>query len=153
MNTHQNHELPAITIIGVARTFYLHSATVQNEIGQFLHYFFANQILNKIPNKIDDYTMHGIYTDYDTQGNYSLIIGAPANNTQDIPEGMISSTIPAANYAVFAAKGPFAPSVANAWVTIWKTTLNRTFTYDFEVYDANSTNDEKSTVNIYIAVK
>ena len=61
--------------------------------------------------------------------------------------------MPAANYAVFSAKGPFAPSVAQTWATIWQTKLDRAFTYDFEVYNAQSTNDAKSIVTIYIALK
>jgi predicted transcriptional regulator YdeE len=97
--------------------------------------------------------MYGIYTDYDAHGNYSLIIGAPVSNAQEIPEGMINCTIPSANYAVFSAQGPFAPTIANTWATVWQTNLDRAFTYDFEVYDAHSTNNDKSIVNIYIAVK
>jgi len=67
---------------------------------------------------------------------------------------MIVKEIPAAKYAVFTAHGPFATAIGQTWQEIWQnTTLERTFTNDFEWYDAKSTNNADSIVKIYIAIK
>jgi predicted transcriptional regulator YdeE len=153
MNTYLNQELPSITIIGVSQTFYLNDPDAKQAIGEFWGHFFVSQTLAKIPHKIDEHTMYGIYTDYNASGSYSLIIGAPVTSTKEIPAGMVSKAIPAAHYAVFSAKGSFNPSLAQTWATIWQTKLDRAFTSDFEVYDEKSTNNDQSIVNIYIAVK
>ncbi len=152
MNTYLNQELPTINIIGVSQTFYLNDPNAKQAIGEFWGHFFVSQALAKIPNKIDEQTMYGIYCDYNPSGSYTLVIGAPVTSTKEVPAEMISRTIPAANYAVFSAKGPFNPSVAQTWHEIWQTKLDRAFTYDFEVYNKNSTNDDQSIVNIYIAL-
>lgn len=153
MNTYSNQKLNPITVVGIARTFNLNDPNAKEKIGQFWQYFFANQILTQIPHQTKPGTIYSVYTDYDAQGNYSVILGAPVTQVVDIPTGMVSKAIPAAHYAVFGAKGPFASSLAQTWANVWQTKLNRAFTADFEVYDEKSTNDEKSIVNIYVALK
>lgn len=112
----------------------------------------------KIGSKIDDAVTLGVYTKYDqpfdvATGTYSLIIGSPVTHVEQLPVGFVSHTIPAGKYAVFTAQGPIGTAVYQAWQEIWQTPLERTFTSDFEWYDARSTGDENSIVKIYIAIK
>ena len=113
----------------------------------------------KIPNKINPDVVLGVNTNYTsdfslTSGHYSLIVGCPVSKVATIPTGMVVKKIPAAKYAVFTAHGPFASAIGKTWMDIWQDkSLERTFTSDFEWYDSKSTNDDKSVVKIYIAIK
>ena len=65
--------------------------------------------------------MLGLYANYSSDfslssGYYSLIIGCPVANTNNVPKGMVVKEILAAKYAVFTAKGPFDLSVGRVWL-------------------------------------
>ncbi|HZW61990.1 MAG TPA: GyrI-like domain-containing protein [Candidatus Babeliales bacterium] len=150
--------MPAMLIMGAE----LRTTWMNNECYAAIPAFWQQQreqkIFEKIPNKAQPVLM-ALYTNYTpdfslTSGYYSLIIGAPVTSKANIPEGMVVKELPASKYAVFTAKGPFAESIGKTWVNeIWQTKLDRTYTGDFEWYDANSTDDAKSIVKIYIAIK
>jgi len=151
--------LPAMVIMGAE----LRTTYQNNECYSAIPIFWQQQLQNnlfaKMPNKVNPDVILGIYTNYThdfslTSGHYSLILGCPVNKADVIPTDMVIKKIPAAKYAVFTARGPFAPAIGNAWAQIWKDkSLERTFTSDFEWYDSKSTNDDMSVVKIFIAIK
>ena len=117
---------------------------------------FDEQTLDKIPNKVDPAVSYGIYTDYAQDGSYTLIIGMEVKSFETIPHGMIAKTIPAANYALFTAKGPIHESVSKMWATIWNLPeifTRRALTFDFERYDQRALQGDAAEVDIYIALK
>jgi predicted transcriptional regulator YdeE len=99
-------------------------------------------MLTHIPNRTNSNVVLGIYTNYTadfslTSGYYSLIIGCPVSKVDMVPTGMIVKEIPASKYAVFISHG--AANVPATWAEIWQNKeLNRTFTNDFEWYDAKN---------------
>lgn len=152
--------LPAMLIAGTE----LRTTWMNNECYSAIPAFWQQQrtenIIHKIPRKTYPDVVVGLYTNYTpdfslTSGYYSLIIGSPVTRADNLPAAMIVKKIPAAKYAVFTAKGPFHPSIAKTWLEeIWSNKeIERTFTNDFEWYDAQSTDDEKSIVKIYISIK
>ncbi len=132
-------------------------------VGIFSSIFWKEQqkanLFANIPNKTKPDVILGLYTNYSsdfslTTGHYSLVLCCPVNKSDVIPAGMVIKEIPAAKYAVFTAHGPFATAIGKTWMDIWQeTNLERTFTNDFEWYDAKSTNDAKSVVKIFVAIK
>jgi len=126
------------------------------KIGPLWQKFFAESIGQNIPNRKDQDTIYGVYTNYksDYRGLYSLTIGAEVNLLDEIPPGMLIVEIPAASYLVFTAEGEMPQAIISAWNEIWMyfsthTSQQRAYTTDFEVYDAN----HPQRVEIYIAVK
>ena len=115
------------------------------DIPPFWGKFFSENILDTIPNKANEKII-ATYTDYN-DGSYVLTIGAQVNSLENIPEGLVFKTIPAAKFAVFKNQGPAEKIVPKMWQHIWNLNLERTFSGDFEAYD----ND--STVAIYVTVK
>lgn len=160
---HMNYEtvtMPAMIIVGATLRTTWKNNECYSTIPAFWEEQRRNNIAQKIPNKVYPDVIMGLYTDYTpdfslSSGYYSLIIGCPVLNDQAIPKDMVVKKIPAATYAVFTAKGPFVDSIGKTWlVDIWQNKeIKRTFTYDFEWYDAKSTNDQNSIVKIYIAIK
>jgi len=100
-----------------------------------------------------------LYTNYTadfslSSGYYSLIIGSPVMSKEIIPSGMIAVEIPETKYAVFTAQGPFDKAIPRVWGEIWQNKdIERAFTHDFEWYNALSTDDDNSIVNIYVSIK
>lgn len=151
--------LPTMIIIGAE----LRTTYQNNECFSAIPTFWQEQqkanLFATIPNKTNPDVILGLYTNYSsdfslTTGHYSLILGCPVTKTDTIPAGMVTKEIPATKYAVFTATGPFASAIGKTWMDIWQDkSLERTFTNDFEWYDAKSTNDAHSIVKIFVAIK
>jgi len=110
-------------------------------------------ILNRIPNKIDN-TIYSIYTDYEKDHTkpYTTILGCKVENHDHIPEGMVGKSFDGGDYIKFTTKGDLAKDlVINEWLKIWEMDMDRAFTADFEVYGEKSQNGKNSEVEIYVA--
>lgn len=148
-------------MVGIAaRTSNAREMTGDGQIPQLWERFWQESLHQRIPGKLEPNTLYGCYTDYENgaAGEYTMLIGCRAESLNEIPDGMVSITIPAAKYAVFTSvRGPMAQVVVDAWQAIWKwssaSEVERTFSGDFELYDERSANPEDAQVDIYIAIK
>ncbi|MGY3053511.1 putative transcriptional regulator YdeE [Pedobacter sp. UYEF25] len=126
------------------------------DLGALWQQFFVDSLLEKIPNKISTNILC-VYTDYESDftGEYTAMIGVPAKDLSEIPDGLVGREFPAANFKIFTAEGEMPNAVVNTWNGIWTNdkNLSREYTYDFEVYGADSQKGEDSKVDIYISVK
>lgn len=115
----------------------------------------TEDILNKIPNKIDG-TVYSIYTDYEKDHTkpYTTLLGCKVANLDDIPEGMVGKSFDGGNYVKFTPKGNLEEGlVINEWIKIWGMDLGRVFTADFEMYGEKAQNPADAEVDILIAVE
>ena len=143
-------------VIGISiRTTNANSQS-QQDLGKLWGHFFAENIIEKIPNKISSNILC-IYTDYesDFSGEYTTIIGVPVSTLDELPSELIGREFEAGNFEKFVAKGEMTSAVVNTWIDIWQhdKELNRMYSYDFEVYGENSNKGEQSEVEIFVAVK
>ncbi|GAA4277661.1 GyrI-like domain-containing protein [Aquimarina mytili] len=128
---------------------------ITNDIQKLWNTFMERGISNKIPNKIDE-TLYGIYTDYENgaSGYYNAIVGCKVDNLENIPEGMVGTTIKNGNYSKFVAKGDVTKeAIPDVWAKIWRSDLNRTYATDFEVYDDRAVDPTNAEVDIFVGVK
>lgn len=125
----------------------LESGNQPEKIGQLWQQFFQNEVVEKIPGKVNE-NLIGLYTDYegDQTAGMMVVVGAAVMDTELAPEGMVKKSIPAGNYAVFTAEK--AEDVGKVWHEIWNTDLKRTFVADFEVYKMDG-----SPIEIYIGIE
>lgn len=116
--------------------------------------FYNEDIVSKIPNKASNEVI-ALYCDYegDYTQPYSLVIGCLVNSLDDIPEGMVTKTIPAGSYAVFRAIGDYPASLIETWGNIWQTELKRTYTGDYEFYGEKFASGSPDEVEVYIAIE
>ena len=143
-------------VIGISiRTTNANSQS-QQDLGKLWGQFFAENIIEKIPNKISSHILC-IYTDYesDYSGEYTTIIGIPVSTLDEVPSGLIGREFEAGNFQKFVAKGEITSAVVNTWIEIWQRDkeLDREYSYDFEVYGENSNKGDQSEVEIFVAVK
>jgi predicted transcriptional regulator YdeE len=144
----------SLKIIGISvRTTNKDNQSAQ-DIGKLWGQFYSENILEKIPNKVNN-DIYSIYTDYKNnfQDEYTTIIGVRVNNLHSIPAGCVGREFPNENFKVFTAKGQMPKAIMDAWFNIWQQDkeLQRKYTYDFELYSDKSHNGENSEVDIYIS--
>lgn len=115
--------------------------------------FFNENILAKIPNKIDG-SILALYTDYegDYTQPYSWILGCEVSSLDNVPEGLVAKVIPQSKYAVFTTQGEFPQGLIAAWQAIWNSGLHRSYTSDFELYRSDFNPQTNPEVKVYIAV-
>jgi predicted transcriptional regulator YdeE len=131
-------------------------------IGKQWHHFMNDDLINKIPNRVDQ-TIYAVYTDYtsDANGQYTLIVGAKVRPVPNptIPDGMVIKTVPKGRYAVFTTeRGPVIKVVVDTWKQIWayyQSPQNgqRAYQADFEVYDQRAADPNNAQVDIYVGLK
>lgn len=126
------------------------STTIEALWGQFI----SENLLEKIPNQLGSDILC-IYTDYESDytGKYTCFLGLKVSSLDDIPAGLVGREFEGGNFQAFMAKGVLPQAIVETWHSIWNQdeTLNRSYTYDYEVYDHRSRLGEESEVDIYIA--
>lgn len=128
------------------------------DIGKLWGRFMADNLINTIPNRINN-DLYAVYYNIDfTHGEkretltYDFMIGAKVSDITNLPEGMKAVQIPARTYTVFTAQGDFQTSVPQAWNEIWQSNIKRRFEYDFEHYTEDYTQlpEKDRKVDIFI---
>ncbi|WKN41116.1 effector binding domain-containing protein [Tunicatimonas pelagia] len=157
----QNHlnmktvKIEPFQLIGISVRTTNENGQAAQDIGQLWSKFMAENMLSKIPNKVDD-TVYSLYTDYegDHTQPYTTILGCKVNSLDEIPEEMAGRSFDGGNYVKTTAKGDLAQGlIINHWSKIWATELARRYTADFEVYGTKATNPSDAEVDILVAVE
>lgn len=146
-------KLDSFSVMGIAVRTNKKGDDFAQHISDLWNTFMTENILNKIPNKIND-TVYAVYTDYEsdyTEG-YTMILGCQVESTENIPEKMVFTTIEEGNYTQFTANGDITKGVIyDEWKKIWKSDIKRRYTTDFEVYGTKTQNPQDAEVAIFIA--
>ena len=107
-------------------------------------------ISQKVPNKVDE-TIYAVSTDY--EGDYTTLIGYRVKDLGHIDESLSVKIIPASTYAKFTDKGNLVGgAVIDAWMKVWKTKLQRTYTADLEVYGEKAVDPTNDEADIFVAI-
>jgi len=144
----------ALTIVGISVRTSNDPGKGEKDIPALWNRYMEENIGDLIPHKKNE-TLYGVYTDYegDHTQPYTLLIGSEVSSLDDIPENLSVKVIPAAKYAAFTAKGDLTQgAVINTWMEVWKADLNRTFTFDLEVYGEKAMNPKDGEADVLIAI-
>jgi len=127
-------------------------------IGMAWNDFFAKNIFEKIPNKIDD-RIYGVYLNFEEgfsedieNKKYDLIIGCKVSDFEWLPKWLSGWEVPEQQYAKFIAVGDLPRAVIKEWENIWNSDIEKNYTVDFEVYSEKSQKWKNSEVDIYVWV-
>jgi len=123
-------------IIGVTKRTTNENDQGAQDIPELWNHFLSNQIIDKIPNKVD-LAVYSMYTDYekDYTKPYTTLIGCKVSSLENIPIGMIGRQIVGGTYKKITAKGNLTDGIVyNEWVSIWNSDLKRAYSADFEIY-------------------
>ena len=149
-------KLPAFNIIGIAVRTTNENGKAAKDIPALWQQFMNENILSKIPNKIDN-TVYSLYTNYESDHKhpYTTIIGCKVENIDAIPEGMVGQSFDGGNYLKMTVRGNLAEDlVINQWLKIWEMTdLDRTYTVDFDVFGEKAQNPLDAEIDIFVGIK
>ncbi len=149
-----NQIIEKFDVIGISVRTTNENSQAMIDIPVLWNKFMSEGIADKIPNKISD-EVFCIYTNYEKDHTkpYTTILGCKVADLGTIPVDMVGKTIEKAIYTKNIASGNIMQGiVANAWINIWNSDLDRTFTADFEVYGEKAQNPENAEIEIFIAV-
>lgn len=148
-------ELKTFHVIGIALRTSNDSPTMIDDIGNLWCRFFKEGILEKIPNKISN-DMYGVYTEYagDATEAYTVIVGCPVANLDNIPEGLRGVTIEGGNFAQTHVSGKLLDGViGDGWQSLWQSNLDRRYQADFEYYKCEGFDPDNLEVDIFVGIK
>lgn len=141
-------------LIGIAIKTTNTNGQAAEEIAQLWQRFLGENILEKIPNKVDN-TVYSLYTDYegDHTAPYTAIIGCKVLQLDSIPEGMTGKAFEGGNYVKTTAKGDLMQGlIVKEWANIWEMNLDRAYTADFEVFGEKAQNPNDAEIDFLVAV-
>jgi predicted transcriptional regulator YdeE len=150
--TYEIVSLEEKTVVGVsARTNNL-SPDMTAVIGGLWNAFFSPDIYPAIEHKTSEKAL-GIYTDYagDEKADYSVVVACEVSEVGNLPQGTLSRTIPAGQYAKFIVRGDLHQVVGAFWQKLWTLNLPRSFVSDFEEYQ--NADPDNAEIHIYIGLK
>jgi predicted transcriptional regulator YdeE len=146
----------AFSIIGIqTRTSNAKEMAGAANIANLWQRFHTEQIFSKIPDLVDQ-NIYGVYHDYesDMNGEYTLTAGVKVKSNAPVPAGYYKIDIPQHKYAKFTSdQGAMPQVVIEAWQKIWNTNLNRSYTFDYELYDHRCVDMVNSQIDVFIAIK
>ncbi len=142
------------TIVGIDMRTTNQNREAMDKIPVFWQKFYRDNIIKKIPSVIHPAIVYAVYSDYDEQGYYSILIGVEAEVNQPLPPGLAAITVPTSKYAVMTAKGPISYAIPTAWEYVWSHDFphTRAFRADFEVYDQRSKVARDAEVDLYVSI-
>jgi predicted transcriptional regulator YdeE len=114
--------------------------------------FYQESILEKIPNKASG-DIYAVYTNFENPGKsnngvYSLIIGAPVKNLDQVPPSFVSTVIPKSKRQIFPVATGRPEKVGEKWQEIWALAdLKNTYISDFERYQLSG------NIEIFVGVE
>ena len=126
---HKKVTLESKIIVGIKVKTSNGAGKAEQDIPALWERFNKENIQAKIPNKASN-LIYGVYTEYegDHTKPYALIIGCEVTSVdQDLPEGLISHEIKAANYADVPVTGAFPEGLMTAWENTWRSDLEKNF--------------------------
>ncbi len=147
-------KMERFSIIGIAVRTTNENEQAMQDIPALWQRFFAEQVLTRIPGKVDD-TLYCAYTDYEKDHTrpYTTVLGCRVFDASVVPEGMTALTIDGGSFTLHTAKGNLNEGVVvNEWFKIWNADLPRKYASDYEVYGAKAQDPANAEVDIFISV-
>lgn len=150
----QTVKIEPFKIIGISVRTTNESGQAANEIAELWSKFMSDNILEKIPNKVDN-AVYSLYTDYESDHTrpYTAILGCKVENLDNIPNGMVGKSFAGGNYVKLTAKGDLMKGlIVNQWDKIFDMELERTYNVDFEIFSEKVQNPSDAEVDFYVGV-
>jgi predicted transcriptional regulator YdeE len=154
MIKHQIRQLDAFKLVGISVKTTNENNQAKTDIQNLWTRFFDEKIISKIANRVND-EVFALYTDYegDFMKPYLAMIGCKVSLVQSIPVGLTCKEVPATKFAVVEVQGEYPASLIETWQTIWRSNIDRAYTFDFEHYPVPFDAKTNTNFSIYVALK
>ena len=145
-------ESPPCVLIGLAAR--IEPATAMETIGSLWARVLGEGALDRIGGRLDRHTLLAAYTDYagDETAAYTLMLGVPVRDDAVAPSGLVRRAFAGRRVASIRACGVVPDVVRRTWSEVHASSLDRTFTVDYERYDRR-TMGPQTPIELWIAVR
>ncbi len=132
------------TVAGIAIT--TSNDEAMQTIPKLWQEFESQQILSKVPQRLDDKVIYSVYTNYesDENGKYQVLVGTEVQEGTDVESPLKLAFLSLSRYAIFDVADR--QDIAKVWQEIWQLPLKRTYQADFEYYGPKG-------IKIYVGVE
>jgi predicted transcriptional regulator YdeE len=144
---------PAFKIVGISVRTTNQDGQAKKDIGTLFAGFLSLLMPEQIPGRLSP-DIYCIYTEYesDFNGPYTCIVGCRVHSLENIPDGFVGINIAESAYRVYKSVGNLAECVADTWVQIWQSDINRKYAADFDIYGEGAMDPENAEVDIYVSI-
>ncbi len=159
---HHITSFPETKLVGlkIRTSFQLETSPETSQIHLLVGRYFAEQIAQQIPNRLQPNVTFSTYSDYelDYRGEYTYFIGEAVTSYDGLPKDLETLTIPSAIYAKFTTQPDWTYDlIYKTWQQIWNTSTQelggeRLYQVDFEVYDGSIADPQHVPVSIYVGI-
>jgi len=145
--------LDSFHIIGIKVRTINKEKRAGKDIKELWDRFFKDQILEKIPNTVNS-NIYSVYTNYqsDHLDWYDCYLGCKVDHLKEIPDGLVGVTIQKSDYKIFTSRGVLPNAVLDTWEMIWKSSHNRPYKADFDVYGEKAKNPNNAVVKTFLSI-
>ncbi|WP_257670769.1 GyrI-like domain-containing protein [Parapedobacter tibetensis] len=150
----QKVRIEPFKLIGIGIRTTNENNQANKEIAELWQRFMGENILGKIPNKVDN-TIYSLYTEYegDHTKPYTAMLGCKVKDLSVVPEGMIGKSFEGGTYIKTSTKGDLMKGlIVNHWAKIWEMDLDRAYTADFDTFGEKAQNPSNAEVDFYVAI-
>lgn len=150
-----NQTIEKFKVIGISTRTTNENGQSAKDIEALWSKFWGEEILNQIPNKLND-EIYAVYTDYESDFTrpYTTIVGASVSSLENIPQGFVGITIEKASYRKFVSRGKMPEAVVNTWMEIWQNKeLSRSYKADFTIHGVKYFDGDNAEVETFISLK
>lgn len=151
----QTVKIEPFKIIGISIRTTNENGQASLEIANLWQRFMSENIISKIPNKIDN-SVYSLYTEYegDHTKPYTAILGCKVESLDSVPNGMVGYSFGGGTYSKSTAKGDLMQGlVVNQWSRIFEMELDRTYDADFEIFGEKAQNPTDAEVEFYVGIE
>jgi len=151
----QKVKVEPFMLIGISIRTTNENAQSSIDIAGLWQKFLGENILDKIPGKLDD-TVYSLYTEYESDHTkpYTTIIGCKVSDLSAVPQGMIGKKFDGGDYIKTSARGNIMKNlVVDEWSRIFELDIERAYSADFEVFGEKAKDPANAEVDFYIATK
>jgi len=140
-------------VIGIAVRTTNANEQSRSDINDLWNRWYAENVATRIPNIISTH-LYNVYTDYesDENGFFTAILGYQVNTLVSIPKGLVGKQIKTTKYKEFVSEGKLPDCVVKTWETIRGLKFDRSYKFDFDVYDPTKMNPENAMVKTYLSI-
>lgn len=146
--------LPEIKLVGLdlGRTTSNENGRSSIDGGNLWQKFEKGNYADKIPNKAGD-EVYAVYYGYegDHTAPFRYFIGCRVKDYSSTPSEMKQLTIARGEFRKITAAGKMPDCMVETWKEIWSSNVERSYRYDFEIYDNRSKDWDDAEIDIYLS--
>lgn len=150
----EKQTVEAFTIAGVSMLTSTFNDLIVKDLDELWEYFYQNDIGRYIPHK-ENQKIYVLFSNYDDPevSAVTVTIGYKIKSEEGIHKEMDLVKVPPMQFGIFSVAVPYSENVDECWEKIYISELERSNSFDLEVYEFNEQSLEMESAQIWAGLK